>query len=178
MKNLTWQAREDAPFLKKFSNDWPTKALAMQLLKNKRSYSYRRGYIEVPDKYAYLKKNAAKKIQGRRNDEDDAREDAGDSTNVPGVVASGSKSGSKSKRAAPATAGTQQPKKKKKTNTPDTNVTNTQAQPTAKGKRQQKACLEREVEEEDEDDDDEDEDETQGQGGEDDDEDDDVVDQE
>ena len=108
MKKLTWQARENAPFLKRFFNDWPTKALAMQLLKNKRSYSYRRGYIEVPEKYAYLKDNAAKKIQGS-SEEDNAREDAGDLTDMPGVVTSGSKS----KRAAPATAASQQPKKKK-----------------------------------------------------------------
>jgi hypothetical protein len=61
MTNFTCQAHEEAPFLKKFSNDWPTQALTMQLLKNKRGYSYCRGYLNVPNKYAYLKGNAAKK---------------------------------------------------------------------------------------------------------------------
>ena len=35
----------------------------MQLLKNKQSHSYHCGYLEVPEKYAYLKDNAAKKKQ-------------------------------------------------------------------------------------------------------------------
>jgi len=107
------QAREEAPFLKKFANDWPTQALAMQLLKNRRGYSYRRGYLEVPDKFAY----------------------SGGSNGTSGVVASGSKS----KRAALVTVATQQPKKKKKASAVDTTIT--RARPTAKGKGKQKASL-------------------------------------
>ena len=132
MTNLTFQAREEVPFLKKFSNDWPTKALAMQLLKNKRGYSYRCGYLEVPERYSYLKDVATKRRpRGGGSKADNAREDAGDS----GVVASGSKS----KRAAPATAATQQPRKKKKTSTPDATTTKTRARPMANGKGKQNA---------------------------------------
>lgn len=158
MTNLTCQAREDAPFLKRFTNDWATKALAMQLLKNKRSYSYRRGYIDVPDRYSYLKNTAANRLanraknpQGGGSNEDNPRDDATDFSEPPGVVASGSKS----KRAAPATAATQVPRKKRKTSIPDT--TNTQVHPAAEGKGKQKA---RSIEVEDEDDED-DEDEEQ-----------------
>jgi hypothetical protein len=142
MTNLTCQAREEAPFLKKFANDWPTQALAMQLLKNKRGYSYRRGYLEVPNKFAYLKDNAAKKTphEGRDASQLNASEDpedgpthSGGSNGTSGVVASGSKS----KRAAPVTMATQQPQKKKK----GVDTTITRARPTAKGKGKQKARL-------------------------------------
>ena len=149
MTNLTCQAREEAPFLKKFANDWPTQALAMQLLKNKRGYSYRRGYLEVPDKYAYLKNKAAKKtpqdscgvLSG--GEEDDARGEAGSSADR---VASGSKS----KRTAPVTAATQPQKKQKTLNT---TTTRTRSTALAKGNVKQKA-----IELDNEDDDDEDED--------------------
>jgi len=59
------QAREEAPYLKKFANDWATQALAMQLMKNKRAHAYRRGYLEVPERYAYLKETSAKRYEGR-----------------------------------------------------------------------------------------------------------------
>ncbi|KAI9431720.1 hypothetical protein H4582DRAFT_2084597 [Lactarius indigo] len=63
-------ARKAVPYLKRFANDWATQLLAMQLLKNKRAHSYRRGYLKVPEQYAYLKNNAAKRYpQGRRNAE-------------------------------------------------------------------------------------------------------------
>jgi hypothetical protein len=150
---LTFQACEEAPFLKKFANDWPTQALAMQLLKNKWGHSYRRGYLEVPDKYAYLKGNAAKKkTQACRSaqvtpqlcgSEEGGTKEGADEPTDPVMVASGSKS----KRAAPgAAATTQQPRKKK-----ETDDSATLARTMAKGKGRQKASLiEAEVEEEEE----------------------------
>ena len=174
MINLTFQAREEIPFLKKFANDWPTKVLAMQLLKNKRGYSYRRGYLEVPEKYSYLKDNVTKKKpQGGGSKDNNTREDAGDLTDMPSVVASGSKS----KRSAPATAATQQPRKKKKTSTPNATMMKIRARPMANSKGKQKACSIG-VEDEDEDEDNEDEDEDKTQDGEVDNEGEDVADQE
>ncbi|KAN0139557.1 hypothetical protein V8E53_002586 [Lactarius tabidus] len=84
-------AHEEAPFLKRFANDWPMQALAMQLLKNKRCHSYHCSYLEVPDKYAYLKDNAAKKKpQASRSVEVTpslgGEEDDGNSTNMPTVA--------------------------------------------------------------------------------------------
>lgn len=102
------QAREEAPYLKKFANDWATQALAMQLLKNKRAHSYRRGYLEVPERYAYLKETAAKRREGHRSratSSVDDDEDTGDGHRLTAAASS-------SKRKAQAT--TQQPRKKQK----------------------------------------------------------------
>ncbi|KAH8978699.1 hypothetical protein EDB86DRAFT_2836548 [Lactarius hatsudake] len=135
-------AREQAPYLKRFSNDWATEALAKQLLKNKQGHSYRRGYLDVPAKYAYLKENAAKKYRGRRSaratpalqlgsdgeegiDQDDSRE----STNMSMVA-----TGSKSKRAAPVTVA----RKKQKLNT-GTAKTHSNSRANEKQKASQKA---------------------------------------
>jgi hypothetical protein len=80
------------------------------------------------------------------NEEDDAREDAGD---LSGVVASGSKS----KCATPVTVATQQPRKKKKAVDATNEATNTRAHSTAQGKGKKKASsIEDEAEDEDEDD--------------------------
>ena len=109
----------EAPFLKKFANNWPTQALAMQLLKNRQGYSYHCGYLEVLEKYAYLKNKVAKETQDgcdalSGGEEDNARGEAGGSTDrIP--------SGSKSKHATPVAA-TTQPQKKQKTSL---NVTTT-----------------------------------------------------
>lgn len=129
----------------------------MQLLKNRRGYSYRCGYLKVPEKYAYLKNKAAKETQDgcdalSGGEEDGTRGEAGGSTD-------GIPPGSKSKRATPVAA-TTQPWKKQKTSL---NVTTTCTRPTvpAKGKVKQKT-----IELDDEDDDDGDEDgEVDDEGG-------------
>ncbi|KAI9454669.1 hypothetical protein BJY52DRAFT_1188790 [Lactarius psammicola] len=103
-------ACEGAPYLKKFANDWPTQALAMQLLKNKRAHSYRRGYLEVLERYAYLKETVAKRIhhqQGATTPSGDEESDGHEPTDT--AVALGSKC------KAPAAA--RQPRKKQKTAT-------------------------------------------------------------
>jgi hypothetical protein len=107
-----YQAREEAPYLKRFANDWATQALAMQLLKNKRAHSYRRGYLEVPERYAYLKETAAKHREGHRScatsplDNDESRDEStSDGCKLTAVATS-----SKHK----AQAATQQPRKKQK----------------------------------------------------------------
>jgi hypothetical protein len=52
--------------LDRYEQDWATEGLARQYLKNKRSYSYRQGVIDVPDKYQYLRGNAAKRSEAPR----------------------------------------------------------------------------------------------------------------
>ncbi|KAH9049188.1 hypothetical protein EDB83DRAFT_2317255 [Lactarius deliciosus] len=94
-------ARDQVPYLKRFSNDWATEALAKQLLKNKRGHSYRSGYLEVPEKYAYLKLDS---------DDEGGTNDSHESADTS-AVATGSK------RAASVTVATQQPRKKQKSNT-------------------------------------------------------------
>ncbi|KAH9012177.1 hypothetical protein EDB84DRAFT_1645184 [Lactarius hengduanensis] len=117
-------AREQAPYLKRFSNDWATEALAKQLLKNKRGHSYRSGYLEVPAKYAYLKDNAAKRRpRGRRGAlatpalQLDSDDEGGTNGSHELADTSAVATGSKSKRAASVTVATQQPRKKQKSNT-------------------------------------------------------------
>ncbi|KAL1719391.1 hypothetical protein EV715DRAFT_290363 [Schizophyllum commune] len=56
-------AREKAPFLRRFKNDWPAIAMAQQYCKNRRNDAYRKGLLEPPAKYAYLKDNAAKRSE-------------------------------------------------------------------------------------------------------------------
>ncbi|KAH9051985.1 hypothetical protein EDB83DRAFT_2316613 [Lactarius deliciosus] len=121
-EKLYQAACEQVPYLKRFSNDWATEALAKQLLKNKWGHSYRSGYLEVPEKYAYLKVNAAKRCpQGRHgaratqalqldSDDEGGTNDSHESADTS-AVATGSK------RAASVTVATQQPRKKQKSNT-------------------------------------------------------------
>ena len=52
--------------LDRYEQDWATEGLARQYLKNKRSYSYRQGVIDVPDKYQYLRGNAAQRSEAPR----------------------------------------------------------------------------------------------------------------
>ncbi|KAH9023710.1 hypothetical protein EDB85DRAFT_2150954 [Lactarius pseudohatsudake] len=117
-------AREQAPYLKRFSNDWATEALAKQLLKNKRGHSYRSGYLEVPAKYAYLKDNAAKRRpRGCRGAlatpalQLDSDDEGGTNGSHESADTSAVATGSKSKCAASVTVATQQPRKKQKSNT-------------------------------------------------------------
>ena len=54
------QAREQNPFLARFVGDWATKEIVKQFLKNKRRNHYKNGWLDVPEKYEYLKNNASK----------------------------------------------------------------------------------------------------------------------
>ncbi|KAJ7278030.1 hypothetical protein C8J57DRAFT_1713576 [Mycena rebaudengoi] len=54
-------ARERPPYLAEFQNDWATEEIVKQYIKNKRNNAYKKEYITVPTKYAYLKVNAAKR---------------------------------------------------------------------------------------------------------------------
>ena len=110
--------------MKRFANNWPTQALAMQLLKNKHSHSYHCGYLEVPEKYAYLMDNAAKK-------KTEASHSTGGEEGGSNNVASGSIH-SKSKCVVPVPVATQELRKKQKKGPSDS--TNTYACSTAKGK--------------------------------------------
>lgn len=57
------QAREQNPFLERFTNDWATEELVKQFIKNKRGNHYRNGWLDVPEKYSHLKKNSLKRDQ-------------------------------------------------------------------------------------------------------------------
>lgn len=52
--------------MSRYVNDWATEAVAKQYMKNRRGHSYRRGYLDPPAKYAYLKENAAKRSDAPR----------------------------------------------------------------------------------------------------------------
>ena len=52
--------------LDRYEQDWATKGLAHQYLKNKQSYGYRKGILNVPEKYQYLKGNAAQRSEAPR----------------------------------------------------------------------------------------------------------------
>ncbi|KAI9434898.1 hypothetical protein H4582DRAFT_2080571 [Lactarius indigo] len=142
-------AREQAPYLKRFSNDWATEELAKQLLKNKRGHSYRSGYLEVPEKYAYLKINAAKRRPRGHSSakatpapqSDDDKEGTNDSDELADTSAVAT--GSKSKRAASVTVATQQLRKKQKSNTGTATTAKTRFSLRANGK--QKASQELEI---------------------------------
>jgi hypothetical protein len=41
--------------------DWATKEIVKQFLKNKRRNHYRNGWLDVPEKYRYLKNNVSKR---------------------------------------------------------------------------------------------------------------------
>jgi hypothetical protein len=55
------QAREQNPFLARFVGDWATKEIVKQFLKNECRNHYRNGWLDVPEKYGYLKNNASKR---------------------------------------------------------------------------------------------------------------------
>ena len=44
----------------KYTKDWATEAITHQYMKNKHSYTVQQGFLEVDEKYKYLKDNAAK----------------------------------------------------------------------------------------------------------------------
>jgi hypothetical protein len=52
--------------LERYEQNWATEGLARQYLKNKRSYNYRQGRLDVPEEYHYLKENAAKRTDAPR----------------------------------------------------------------------------------------------------------------
>jgi hypothetical protein len=61
-ENLTLeQARDRMPFLERFINDWAIEDLVKQFMKNRRSNHYRKGWLDVPEKYEHLKVNAQKR---------------------------------------------------------------------------------------------------------------------
>jgi hypothetical protein len=55
------QARQQNPFLVRFVNDWAMEELVKQYIKNKRKNHYKNGWLDVPEKYTYLKNNASKR---------------------------------------------------------------------------------------------------------------------
>jgi hypothetical protein len=56
-----FQARTQHPFLAQFERDWATEEIVKQFVKNKRKNHYANGWLEVPEQYAYLKKNSMKR---------------------------------------------------------------------------------------------------------------------
>jgi hypothetical protein len=50
----------------RYNKTGPLEGLACQYLKNKRSYGYRQGRLDVPAKYEYLKNNAAQRSEAPR----------------------------------------------------------------------------------------------------------------
>jgi len=52
--------------LERYKQDWATEGLARQYLKNKCSYNYREGRLDIPEKYQYLKVNVAKRSDAPR----------------------------------------------------------------------------------------------------------------
>ncbi|KAG6823087.1 hypothetical protein H0H92_011433 [Tricholoma furcatifolium] len=54
-------AREKVPFLKRFHNDWATEEIVKQYFRNKRKHLYRHGWLDVPEKFHYLKETSAKR---------------------------------------------------------------------------------------------------------------------
>ena len=47
--------------LARFERDWATEEIVKQFVKNKRKNHYTNGWLEVPDRYAYLKNNSKKR---------------------------------------------------------------------------------------------------------------------
>ncbi|KAJ3494992.1 hypothetical protein NLJ89_g10700 [Agrocybe chaxingu] len=54
-------ARERHPVLKRYMNDWATEEIVKRYMKNKRAHHYASGWLEVPEKYQYLKENSSKR---------------------------------------------------------------------------------------------------------------------
>jgi len=50
----------------RYVQDWATEGLARQLMKNRRTYAYRKGHLEVPEKFSHLKANAAQRSDAPR----------------------------------------------------------------------------------------------------------------
>jgi hypothetical protein len=55
------QARDQHPFLARFERDWATEEIVKQFVKNKRKNHYANGWLDVPEKYKYLKQNSRKR---------------------------------------------------------------------------------------------------------------------
>lgn len=62
--NNVTQARDRHPFLSRFEQDWATEEIVKQYVKNKRKNHYAHGWLEVPEKYTYLKQNSSKRDPG------------------------------------------------------------------------------------------------------------------
>ncbi|KAJ3804939.1 hypothetical protein F5876DRAFT_82398 [Lentinula aff. lateritia] len=64
--------REHDPFLNRFEQDWASKAMVRQYIKNKHKPLYQNGTLKVANKYKYLKANATMQDQtvkrGKRKD--------------------------------------------------------------------------------------------------------------
>ncbi|KIM44366.1 hypothetical protein M413DRAFT_25786 [Hebeloma cylindrosporum] len=58
--------RESIPYMSRYVNDWATEAIVRQWMKNKRSYAVKQGFLEVKEKWDYLKDNAAKRTNAPR----------------------------------------------------------------------------------------------------------------
>ncbi|KAJ7730419.1 hypothetical protein B0H16DRAFT_1469582 [Mycena metata] len=54
-------ARARHPILANYVNDWATDEMIKQYTKNKRRHGYRQKFLDVPEKFAYLKHNSAKR---------------------------------------------------------------------------------------------------------------------
>ncbi|KAJ7131800.1 hypothetical protein C8R43DRAFT_1133477 [Mycena crocata] len=54
-------ARERHPILKRYVNDWATDELAKQFIRNRRRNEYKKGTLQRPAEFAYLKANSAKR---------------------------------------------------------------------------------------------------------------------
>ncbi|KAJ7760573.1 hypothetical protein B0H16DRAFT_577321 [Mycena metata] len=59
------------PILERYFNSWATEEIMKQFVKNRRNNKYKTQELEVPEKYGYLKANAAKRNptapRGRQN---------------------------------------------------------------------------------------------------------------
>ncbi|KAJ6629611.1 hypothetical protein B0H10DRAFT_2208573 [Mycena sp. CBHHK59/15] len=54
-------ARAQHPIFENYVNDWATEEIVKRYIKNKRRLGYRQEWLDVPDKYKYLKANSAKR---------------------------------------------------------------------------------------------------------------------
>ncbi|KAF8054995.1 hypothetical protein FPV67DRAFT_1681016 [Lyophyllum atratum] len=81
-------AREKIKFLKRFRNDWATEEIVKQYFKNKRKNHYKNGWLDVPERYKYLKDTSAKRDQAgsRVKRVKAARDAAHRNTRRPGVA--------------------------------------------------------------------------------------------
>ncbi|KAG6848684.1 hypothetical protein H0H93_014905 [Arthromyces matolae] len=63
---LLRQCQKEHPILARFVNDWATEEIIKQYLKNKRTYAYKKGYLDRPSGYEHLKVNASKRSNAPR----------------------------------------------------------------------------------------------------------------
>ncbi|KAG6835433.1 hypothetical protein H0H93_001518 [Arthromyces matolae] len=64
--NLFDVCRKEQPILARFVNDWATEEIVKQYMKNKRTYAYKKGYLDRPPGYEHLKVNASKRSNAPR----------------------------------------------------------------------------------------------------------------